>query len=266
MADAQKPSQSVLIIFKSIAKRFNRKFAQIVFVLANHKRAGSLGALAGFAIAVLFTWKFLRSPARPRIREQQETGSTSTNIGPCQPVESAKDVELVDDFRPPAELSLAQRIKKKLHGSRKVTCQLLGVVLEESSPEELQEHATVRSSVVEILLEISKICEIYLMERILDDESEERVISALENAGLFTAGGLMKDKVLFCSTENGRLSFVRQLEPDWHIDTNPEILTQLARFIRNPLYISPSESGFNSGSNILSSMSLELYFAKENVS
>lgn len=35
-------------------------------------------------------------------------------------------------------------------------------------------------------------------------------------------------QVLFCSTENGRSSFVRQLEPDWHIDTNPEIVTQLA--------------------------------------
>lgn len=35
-------------------------------------------------------------------------------------------------------------------------------------------------------------------------------------------------QVLFCSTENGRSSFVRQLEPDWHIDSNPEIVTQLA--------------------------------------
>lgn len=35
-------------------------------------------------------------------------------------------------------------------------------------------------------------------------------------------------QVLFCSIENGRTSFVRQLEPDWHIDTNPEIVFQLA--------------------------------------
>lgn len=35
-------------------------------------------------------------------------------------------------------------------------------------------------------------------------------------------------QVLFCSTEIGRTSFVRQLEPDWHIDTNPEIVSQLA--------------------------------------
>ncbi|KAI8558311.1 hypothetical protein RHMOL_Rhmol04G0081300 [Rhododendron molle] len=35
-------------------------------------------------------------------------------------------------------------------------------------------------------------------------------------------------QVLFCSTENGRTSFVRQLEPDWHIDMNPDIIFQLA--------------------------------------
>jgi hypothetical protein len=35
-------------------------------------------------------------------------------------------------------------------------------------------------------------------------------------------------QVLFSSTENGRSSFVRQLEPDWHIDTNQEIVSQLA--------------------------------------
>jgi hypothetical protein len=108
---------------------------------------------------------------------------------------------------------------------------------------------------------------------------QKRVLVALEEAGVFTSGGLVKDKVcehtsnkmsqdfiaanthkivirskyslsaylcfettslssilisgpsmqvLFSSTENGRSSFVRQLEPDWHIDTNQEIVSQLA--------------------------------------
>uniref|UniRef100_A0A2P2MQB4 Uncharacterized protein n=1 Tax=Rhizophora mucronata TaxID=61149 RepID=A0A2P2MQB4_RHIMU len=33
------------------------------------------------------------------------------------------------------------------------------------------------------------------MERVLDDESEQKVLTALENAGVFTSGGLVKDKV-----------------------------------------------------------------------
>jgi hypothetical protein len=53
-----------------------------------------------------------------------------------------------------------------------VTCQLLGVVFEEITPQELQTHATVRPSVVELLLEIAKYCDLYLMETVLDDKSE----------------------------------------------------------------------------------------------
>lgn len=36
----------------------------------------------------------------------------------------------------------------------------------------LQDQVTVRESVVDVLSEISKYCDIYLMERTLDDESE----------------------------------------------------------------------------------------------
>ncbi|KAK1320141.1 Peroxisome biogenesis protein 22 [Acorus calamus] len=151
---------------------------------------------------------------------------------------------------------------KKLNGGRRVTCQLLGIILVENSPEELQKHATVRLSVVDILVEICRTCDLYLMERILDDESEERVLLALENAGLFANGGLMRDKVLFCSTENGRSSFVRQIEPDWHIDTNLEIVFQLSRFIRHQLHISPNPlDGITS--NVFTSTSLDQYFSCE---
>ncbi|RZR89351.1 hypothetical protein BHM03_00017053, partial [Ensete ventricosum] len=106
------------------------------------------------------------------------------------------------------QLALEQLVRHKLNEGRKVigkrqilafnlfntvTCRLLGVVLDETTPEELQ----------------------------------ERVLSALDDSGVFTAGGLIREKVLFCGTENGRISFVRQLEPDWHVDTNAEIIHQL---------------------------------------
>uniref|UniRef100_A0A7N0TAQ7 Uncharacterized protein n=1 Tax=Kalanchoe fedtschenkoi TaxID=63787 RepID=A0A7N0TAQ7_KALFE len=82
---------------------------------------------------------------------------------------------------------------------------------------------------------------------------------ALTDAGIFTSGGLVKDKVLFCSTENGRSSFVRQLEPDWHIESNPEIIFQLARFIKYQLYVSASKLE-RTASNVFSSPSLENFF------
>ncbi|OEL30220.1 Peroxisome biogenesis protein 22 [Dichanthelium oligosanthes] len=144
--------------------------------------------------------------------------------------------------------------------NHKVTCQLLGVVFEEKTPEELQKHATVRPSVLELLLEISRHCDIYLMETVLDDKSEENALMALESAGLFRTGGLMEEKVLFCSTEVGRTSFVRQLEADFHIDTSLDIVSQLSRFIRCQLFISSMEGG-QLAANIFNSPSLEQFFS-----
>jgi hypothetical protein len=123
----------------------------------------------------------------------------------------------------------------------------------------MQKQATVRSSVLEVLLEITKYSDLYLMERVLDDESEAKVLQALENAGVFTSGGLVKDKVLFCSTEIGRTSFVRQLEPDWHIDTNPEISTQLARFIKYQLHVATVKPE-RTAPNVFTSQSIEQFF------
>lgn len=37
-----------------------------------------------------------------------------------------------------------------------------------------QKQVTVRYSVLEVLLEITKFCDLYLMERVLDDETEVR--------------------------------------------------------------------------------------------
>ncbi|XP_020109803.1 peroxisome biogenesis protein 22 [Ananas comosus] len=237
----------------------------------DRQKLRSFTTLAALAITLVFAWKLLRAPAdqqrRPRRRPtpsiSSSTSRTRSGTRPSSDVflssGDSRAQDAVDQFFQPVKLTLEQLVRHKLCEGRKVTCQLLGVILQETTPEELQKHATVRSSVLEVLLEITKFCDVYLMERILDDESEEKVLSALSDAGVFTTGGLVKDKVLFCSTENGRISFVRQLEPDWHIDTNPEIIHQLARFIKYQLHISPNRVE-RAASNVFSSASLEQFF------
>ncbi|KAG9442330.1 hypothetical protein H6P81_018184 [Aristolochia fimbriata] len=251
-------------------KQFNRKASELLMIMVNHKNAGSLGAVAGFAIAVVFTWKFLRSPGNSQRNQRKRLGSSSSDADSAQASSSERQPAFVDfndeisndELVSPAELTLGQIVRKKLNGGRKMTCQLLGVVFEETTPEELQKHATVRPNVVEILLEITKSCDVYLMETVLDDESEEIALKALQDTGLFKAGGLMRDKVLFCSTEIGRVSFVRQLEPDWHVDTSLDIVSQLSRFIRSHLFISSIGSS-SMATNIFSSTSLEQFFSKD---
>lgn len=222
----------------------------------------SFWAIAGFAVAVIFTYRALRSPngsqrRQPKRQSPSHNNENSLPSGVSSSSQDSRTQNATDEFFPPANATLGQIVRQRLSDGRKITCRLLGVILEENTPEELQNQATVRSSVLEVLSEITKYSDLYLMETVLDDESEMRVLTALENAGVFTSG-LVKDKVLFCSTENGRMSFVRQLEPDWHIDSNPEISSQLARFIRQQVHISRKTERI--ASNVISSSSLEQFF------
>lgn len=52
-----------------------------------------------------------------------------------------------------------------------------------------------RLGAAEVVKELSKACDLYLVTQCLDDTSEIAVISALESAGLFGHGAMNKDKV-----------------------------------------------------------------------
>ncbi|ESQ47685.1 hypothetical protein EUTSA_v10021287mg [Eutrema salsugineum] len=273
-SSSSSPTEEIVRMIKRLSAYVAFKMSSLFSTSIRNLDSRSIGAIAGLAIAVIFTWRAIRTP-RERQRRQpkrrtQQSGETSSaaaaqsNLTSNPPdVSSPHDVtgvqDVVDQFFQPVKPTLGQIVRQKLSEGRKVTCRLLGVILEESSPEELQKQVTVRSSVLQVLLEITKYCDLYLMERVLDDESEAKVLEALENAGVFTSGGLLKDKVLFCSTEIGRTSFVRQLEPDWHIDTNPEITTQLARFIKYQLHVSAAKPE-RTAPNVFTSQSIEQFF------
>ncbi|KAM0862169.1 hypothetical protein ACQ4PT_045437 [Festuca glaucescens] len=236
----------------------------------DRQKLRSLTTLAAIAITLVFAWKLLRAPQEQPRRSRRRVAPSPSNTSSrsrqgtlagtdaCLSADSRAH-EAINQLFQPVNLTLEQLVRHKLSEGRRVTCRLLGVILEETTPEELQNHVTVRPSVLEVLLEIAKFCDVYLMERILDDESGEKVLSALSETGLFTSGGLVRDKVLFCSTENGRTSFVRQLEPDWHIDSSPEIVHQLSRFIKYQLHISPQQTE-RVAANVFSSTSLEQFF------
>ncbi|KAF3976714.1 hypothetical protein ACB098_06G098700 [Castanea mollissima] len=270
MADSSK--EELVQLIKRFGAYLTVKISNLLPISLQRLDSRSVGAVAGLAVAIVFTWRLLRSPSVPPRRQPKRqagtpssssvsTHSNSTLVpsGGSSSLEDSRAQNVVDEFFQPVKPTLGQIVRQKLSEGRKVTCRLVGVILEESSPEDLQKQATVRSAVLEVLLEITKYCDLYLMERVLDDESEKKVLMALEDAGVFTAGGLVKDKVLFCNTENGRSSFVRQLEPDWHIDTNPEIISQLARFIKYQLHISAIRPE-RTAPNVFSAPTLEQFF------
>ncbi|KAG1365367.1 putative Peroxisome biogenesis protein 22 [Cocos nucifera] len=145
----------------------------------DRQKLRSITTLAAFAIALVFVWKLLRAPTDQQRRQRRHPDSSGlpnarTPVPSSELCSSSVDSrvqDVVDEFFQPVKLTLEQVVRHKLSEGRRVTCRLLGVILEETTPEELQGHATVRSSVLEVLLEITKFCDVYLMERILDDES-----------------------------------------------------------------------------------------------
>ncbi|XP_024993521.1 peroxisome biogenesis protein 22-like isoform X3 [Cynara cardunculus var. scolymus] len=231
MADSSK--NDLLHLIKRIGAYLSTKVSKFL----NIQDLRSFWAIAGLAVAVIYTWRVLRTSNGSRSKQPKRPApapSTSgfnthpnENVLPSGVGSSSKDSRAqsaIDEFFQPANPTLGQIVRQKLGDGRKVTCRLLGVILEENTPEELQ----------------------------------KKVLTALENAGVFTSGDLVKDKVLFCSTEKGRMSFVRQLEPDWHIDSNPEITSQLARFIKHQLHIKTEPERI--ASNVFTSSSLEQFF------
>jgi len=268
--DGQSWTEEALQLVKILSTEITLRLSNFLVFLYHHKIASLIGAIAGTALAIVFAWTYLKPPNERHRRPRKRRGSSSTSddsqaIGEatssssiCHPSSSQYGVA-TQGWTALMKINLAQVIRRQLNGGRKITCQLLGVVFMELNPEELQEHAVVRPSVVETLMEIAKACDLYLMARVLDDESEERVLTALDEVGVFKICGLNRNKVLFCSTESGKTSFVRQLEPDWHIDTDAEKISQLSRFIRYQLHICPVGSQ-NIASNVFSSVTLEHYF------
>ncbi|EFJ10107.1 hypothetical protein SELMODRAFT_184106 [Selaginella moellendorffii] len=262
-------ANEVLEELAQIFRAASKKMSALVSFLMHHKDASSIGAIAGFAIALVCTWRYMRSSnpvRRPKPTAKVEAPSSSSSdstSGSSTAIESrgsqARQRGVAIQEAPLSKLTLAQSVKRQLKGGRKVTCQLLGVVLQENSTADLENHAVVRPAAADVLLELAQCCDLYLMSRVNDDASEEAILAALDQIGLFSKANFNRNKVLFCSSEAGRCSFVRQLEPDWHIDTSVDIVNQLARYIHHELLISPAPLG-SMPSNVLETNTLESYF------
>ena len=252
-------AEELVELLRGINATLTVKLSHLLGFIFRNKNASSIVSAAGLAIALWWTWKCWRIPGAqrdPRLdkRDGAAAGSASqAPIGSMDSVPGASSTAVATSITQATqrgsgtesktaesgELTVAQIVRRQLNGGRKMTCQLLGVILEERTPEELQGHAVVRPAVVEVLLEIARICDLYLVVRVLDDASEAVVMGALDAVGLFSDAKFSREKVLFCSTEAGRTSFVRQLEPDWHVDNLRDINAGLAPFVRQQLHISP---------------------------
>ena len=87
----------------------------------------------------------------------------------------------------------------------------------------LQDAAIVRQQAVPLVLELAKSANVFLITHVIDDVGEATVRGALEDVGLVgsSEGQIKPHRLVFCSTLEGKVSIVRQLEPELHIDGHP---------------------------------------------
>lgn len=90
----------------------------------------------------------------------------------------------------------------------------------------------VRPEVAPALRALASTVELYLLTRVSSDEGEAEVVSALVDAGV-VASGMNVHKALFCETVEGRVSMVRQLEPQLALDEAVGVVGALGRFVKS---------------------------------
>lgn len=85
-----------------------------------------------------------------------------------------------------------------------------------------------REDAAAVVREMLKGANVYVLAHVIDDIGEATVRGALEAGALvgLGAGQIPPYRVLFCSTLDGKVSIVRQLEPDLHVDGHPQTVRQ----------------------------------------
>lgn len=158
----------------------------------------------------------------------------------------------------PLELS----IRSKLTGVRRLTITVPGVLIEENSANQLQEAVTMKELAMDIMKHVLLYTDVYLVAQVLDEVAQAVVLGTLEASGLVgrEASMIPCHRVLFCSTSEGKVAIVRQLDPDLHIDGDAETVEALKRFIPLLLHIPASGNSLVGGTNVQVAPSLDVYF------
>ncbi|CAE7275370.1 PEX22, partial [Symbiodinium pilosum] len=75
-------------------------------------------------------------------------------------------------------------------------------------------------------LEFCQSCEVFAFSVADSDAREAQVLQMLDSLGARRAG-FKRHRLMFSSTQEGRVSMVRQLQPDLHLEASPEVAEAL---------------------------------------
>lgn len=206
--------------------------------------AGSLQLTGVLGVAALVWGLYqLRGPGR---RDDGASASDANNRRRSAPNSSltsqpkpSQSSSVAPQTKTAAPTSLSQAIKTQLAGVKQITISAPGVLLDQWTASQLQDGASVHKQAVPILHELARNANVFFLTHVIDDVGEATVRGALEDAGLVgnAEGQIKSHRLVFCSTLEGKVSIVRQLEPDLHIDGHPSTVEDLKRFVPQILHI-----------------------------
>ena len=135
----------------------------------------------------------------------------------------------------------------------KLTISIGGVVITETSTNQLEEGATLIPGAIEALSTLRYAgTDIYLLAQVASDIGETVVRGALEHGGILgttAPNQIPPHKLLCCDTLDGKVSLVRQLEPGLHVDGHPATIHALQRFVGRLALIHDDHDHQQDGSN-----------------
>lgn len=117
-----------------------------------------------------------------------------------------------------------------------IALSVTGVMTRERSAAELsRKGATLIESSIEVLRElvISMRKKVFLVCEVEDDIGEAVILDLLDHAGLIGNQMIPNHRVIFCSSNNSKVSIVRQLEPNLYVDVDAEVCKELGRFMNS---------------------------------
>lgn len=174
-------------------------------------------------LAIIYGLRHARGLAAPK------PPSSSTTPGDPSTSQASRD----------AQNQLQQQDNNNNSSSRtfvtKLTISLGGVVITETSTNQLEEGATLIPGAIEALSTLRYAgTDIYLLAQVASDIGETVVRGALEHGGILgttSPNQIPPHKLLCCDTLDGKISLVRQLEPGLHVDGHPATIHALQRFV-----------------------------------
>lgn len=151
-------------------------------------------------------------------------------------------------------LSNSNNTSPRLQGVRRITLSVPGVLLEEHTPAQLSESATIKQgNTAEIVKQLSRKVDLFLLAHVEDEIGEATVSGALEHCGVLGRGlgQVPPHRLLICNTLDGKVSFVRQLEPELHVDGHLKTVQDLQRFVSRQVLVGSKEFvGGSVGGNV----------------